>query len=95
MYVLSEQNVIEGRLLSVTCTAQPGNPSTTTFYWSKVDNPGFKQDGATLNLPNIQKNSSGTYICTAENNYSNREEKGTHNQTMIVNVYCECFSVYF
>lgn len=86
---LSQQDIIEGNDLSVTCTVTPGNPSSTTFYWTKVDNQGFKQDGPTLQLPNIQRTSSGTYRCTAENNYSNKE-KGTHSQPMVVNVLCRC-----
>lgn len=87
MTALSQQNFIEGRDLSVTCQAAPGNPSSTTFYWTKVDNPGFRQNGATLRLYNIQRNSSGTYRCTAENNYNNGE-KGAHSQTMVVKVQC-------
>lgn len=88
MTALSQQNFIEGRDLSVTCQATPGNPSSTTFYWTKADNPGFKENGPTLRLYNIQRNSSGTYRCTAENNYNNGE-KGTDSQAMIVNVQCE------
>lgn len=87
VHMLSQQDILEGRNLSVTCKATPGNPSLTTFYWTKVDIQGFRQNGATLHIPNIQRNSSGTYRCTAENNYSNGE-KGTHNQSMVVNVLC-------
>lgn len=84
---LSNQNIIEGRDLSVTCTVTPGNPSSTTLYWTKVDNPGFRQNGPTLQLYNIQRNDSGSYRCTAENNYNNRE-RGTHTKTTVVNVLC-------
>uniref|UniRef100_K1RBT9 Uncharacterized protein n=1 Tax=Magallana gigas TaxID=29159 RepID=K1RBT9_MAGGI len=79
---MSRRNIIEGRDLSVYCTATPGNPTSTTFYWT---NPGFRQNGSTLQLPNIQRTSSGTYRCTTENNYNNGE-KGTDSQSMIVNV---------
>lgn len=85
---LDQQNVEEGKNLSVTCQATPGIPNSTTIYWTYADNKGFKQDGSTLRLPNIQRKSSGTYICTAENNYNERD-KGIHNQTMVVNVQCE------
>lgn len=88
---LSKQEIIEGRTLTITCQATPGNSSSTTFYWTKVDNPGFRQDGPTLQLPNIQRNSSGIYRCIAENDYSNGE-KGTGSQTMTVNVLCENFN---
>nr|XP_034300634.1 B-cell receptor CD22-like [Crassostrea gigas] len=81
--LLSKQNILEGRNLSVTCQAIPGNPRFTTFYWTKADR--FRRNGATLQLPDIQRNSSGTYICTAENSYNNGK-KGTHSQPMVVNV---------
>lgn len=85
---LSQQNIIEGRTLLVTCHATPGNPNYTTFFWAKVDNPGFRQSGATLQVPNIQKTSSGTYNCTVENNYNNGG-KGIDSQSMVINVQCE------
>lgn len=88
---LSQQDIIEGSDLSVTCTDTPGNPSSTTFSWTKVDNTGFKQDGPTLQLHNIQRTSSGPYRCTAENNYSNGV-KGTDSQSMVVNVLCRCLA---
>lgn len=87
---LSQQDIVEGRALLVTCQAVSGNPNSTTFYWIKEDNPGFRQNGSTLHIPNIQRTSSGTYRCTAENNYS-IGEKGTHSQSMDVNVLCEIF----
>lgn len=88
MNTLSQQNVIEGRSLNTTCHAEPGNPNTTAFYWTKEGNSGFEQNRATLRLLKIQRNSSGTYKCTAENNYGNGE-KGTDSQFMVVNVLCK------
>lgn len=87
---LSQQDIKEGSQLIVNCTVTPGNPSSTTFYWTKVDNSGFRQNGSTLQFYNIQRNSSGTYRCTAENNYNNGV-KGTHSQALEVNVLCEIF----
>lgn len=87
VHMLSQRDILEGRNLSVTCKATPGNPSSTTFYWTKVDNPGFRHNGSTLHLPSIQRTSSGTYRCTAENNYNNKE-KGTDSQSMDINVLC-------
>lgn len=84
---LSQQDIIEGNDLSLTCTVTPGNPSITTFYLTKADNQGFRQNGPTLQLYNIQRTSSGTYRCIAENNYSNGE-RGTDSQSMAVNVLC-------
>lgn len=90
---LFQQDIIEGGALSVPCQVTPGNPSATTVYWTKVGNSGYRQIGSTLQLPNTQRTSSGTYRCTAENNYS-IGEKGTHNQSMVVNVLC-MRSVYY
>lgn len=91
---LSQQDIVEGRALLVTCQAVSGNPNSTTFYWTKVDNPGFRHNGSTLHIPNIQRTSSGTYTCSAENNYSNKEN-GSDSQSMDVNVLCEIFFYYF
>lgn len=91
---LSQRDVIEERNISITCTATPGNPSFTTFWWTKVDNPGFIENGATIQLSNIQRNNSGTYRCTAENIYSNGK-KGTDSQLTVVNVQCIFLHVFF
>lgn len=85
---LSQQNIIEGRELSVVCYANDGNPSSTTFFWTKEDNPGFTQNQNTLRISSINRTSSGTYICTAQNIYNDRET-GSNNQSMVVNVLCE------
>lgn len=46
----------------------------------------------TTDPPNVnglsQRNSSGTYKCTAENSYHNGE-RGTHSQSFAVNVQCK------
>lgn len=91
MNALTQQNIVIGRPTSVTCSVNPGNPNSTTFYWTKEDNSGFKQEGATLQLLNTQKYSSGTYRCTAKNNYNNGE-KGSDSQTVVVNVLCEFYT---
>lgn len=83
--VLFNQHIVEGKDLSVNCTAIPGNPNSTRFYWTKEDNPGFIQSGTTLMLTSINRTSHGTYICTAENNYNN-SQKGRDTQSMGVNV---------
>lgn len=83
-----KKTIIEGRDLSVPCQAKPGNPNSTTIYWTKVDNTGFRQNSSILQLNKINRSSSGTYRCTAENHYSNGE-KGTHSQNMVVDVLCE------
>lgn len=85
---LLQQNIIEGQNLSVICNVTPGNPISTTFYWTKVDNPEFRQNGSALQLQDIQRTSSGTYNCTAQNTLTNGEF-GTDNQIMVVNVQCK------
>nr|XP_022339540.1 uncharacterized protein LOC111134632 isoform X4 [Crassostrea virginica] len=81
---LTQKDIIEAQNLFIICGANPGNPNLTIFVWTKVDS-GFRQNGSTLQLPNIQRTSSGTYRCTAENTYRNGA-KGTNSQTMVVNV---------
>lgn len=88
VHILSQQDILEGSTLSIPCEVTPGNPNSTTFYWTKIESQGFRENGSTLQLPSIQKNSSGVYICTAENKY-NSTEKGSHKQPMIVNVLCK------
>lgn len=85
---LYRQDIIEGRNLSVTCKATPGNPDSTIFYWNKIDDSRFIQNGNIIYIPNIQRDGSGTYICIAENSYINGGN-GTHNQTMVINVQCK------
>lgn len=83
-----QQNTIERDDLSVTCNYTHGNPISTTLSWTKTDDPEFKHNEIILQLPKIERNSSGTYICTAENTYSNGE-KGTDSQSLVVNVQCK------
>ena len=85
---LTQQEIVEGSDLSVTCRATPGNPSSTTFFWTKVDNSGFRQNGARLHIPNIPRDRFGVYRCTAENTY-NIGGKGMNSQEMVVNVLCK------
>ena len=85
MIHLAQKDIIEAQNLFIICGANPGNPNLTIFVWTKVDS-GFRQNGSTLQLPNIQRTSSGTYRCTAENTYSNGE-KGTNSQNMVIDVY--------
>lgn len=91
VYNLSKQDVIEGRNLSVECTATPGHPNSTIFYWTKEDDQLFRRNGSILQFVNIQISSSGTYTCAAQNDYQNKE-KGTDRQFMIVNVQCKLVS---
>lgn len=88
VHTLSPKNIIEGGNISITCFADPGNPEPKTFFWTRVNIGSFRQNGTTLNLPNIQRNSSGNYKCTAVNMYNNGK-KGSHSQIMVINVLCK------
>lgn len=88
MNTLPQKEEIEGNNFSVICEATYGNPNVTIFFWTKTNDLSFRQNRSTLQLPNIQRTSAGTYVCTAENIYSNGE-KGTHNQSMILYVICK------
>lgn len=88
VYDLPQRQVIEGRNLSVTCLANPGNPNRTTYVWTKSNEGGFKQNGSTLQLSNIQRTGSGIYRCIAENIYTTGG-KGRHSQDMVLNVLCK------
>lgn len=52
---MSQQNIIEGIDVSITCQANVGNPSSTAMYWIKVDDAGFRQNEPTLHLLDIQR----------------------------------------
>lgn len=88
VHTLTQQNIIEGRDLTVTCEVSSGNPPSTTIFWTKEDNTLIPPKKAILQFYNIQRNTSGTYICTAKNSYSDGST-GEDSQLMIVNVLCE------
>lgn len=90
---LSNENVIEGNNFTKECMFTPGNPTFTLVFWTKIDEVDFRQNGSTLQLSNIQRKSSGTYICTAKNNYSNGK-KGTSSQPMVVDVWCKLNEIF-
>ena len=85
---LPKQDINETSDFSIVCNATPGNPNKTTFYWTRQNDPVFKRNGSILHIPNIQRNSSGTYSCTAKNSYNNTE-MGIDTKNLIVNVLCE------
>eukprot|EP00105_Crassostrea_gigas_P016071 XP_011433315.1 PREDICTED: uncharacterized protein LOC105332412 [Crassostrea gigas] len=78
------QKTVEGQNLSITCSYSPGNPITTSLYWTKT-NSVFRYNGQLLQIPNIGRKDSGTYVCHAENTYSSGK-KGTANATIEIDV---------
>lgn len=89
--ILSLKLQVENTNLSINCNATPGNPNTTRFLWTKVDDSTFRKNEATLQLPKIQRTSSGTYRCTAKNTYSNGQN-GSHSGEIFINVLCKICS---
>ena len=86
MLPLTNHSIIEGKDLSIMCNATPGNPSKSMFFWTK--DPTFRQNGSTLQLPKIKRNSSGSYRCTVENSYS-IGGKGSDKKDMTIVVFCK------
>ncbi|XP_062566514.1 hemicentin-1-like isoform X1 [Saccostrea cucullata] len=83
--LFSTKYPVEYSSLYVTCSATNGNPSTTLFYWKKSGDSDFQLNDANLRLYSINRNQSGTYICTAENTYSSGS-KGSDSQQLVVDV---------
>ena len=75
---LSQQKVIEGRSLSVSCAVTSANPSPTSsqFTWKQVGG-SLTQNQQILGINNIQRSQDGTYRCTATNTMV-----PTHGQTI-------------
>nr|XP_034303703.1 contactin-5 isoform X2 [Crassostrea gigas] len=71
--------------LQVYCSATPGNPPNHVFYWTRLGDDNFRQNGTYLELYSISRNETGRYICTAVNSYSTGGE-GKDSQTLSVNV---------
>ncbi|XP_062585754.1 B-cell receptor CD22-like, partial [Saccostrea cucullata] len=61
--------IIEGQTATFICKLIAANPNTgVTWRWFKADLPSnILHSGPTFTLPNIQREQSGTYWCTASN----------------------------
>ncbi|XP_062569579.1 cell adhesion molecule Dscam2-like isoform X2 [Saccostrea cucullata] len=86
-YVLLMENltlVQEGSKMKITCNFTPGNPIDTEVFWTRsLDS--FRENGTTLTLTDVQRNSADNYTCTAENTYPSGA-KGRHSQTVSIQV---------
>lgn len=87
---LTRQDIKIGSNLSVICNVTQGNPNFWNISWTKLGDMKFIQNKPTLQLSEIQKKDSGTYICAVLVIYSSKD-KETYNQSMVVNVQCKCF----
>ncbi|XP_030742229.1 B-cell receptor CD22 [Echinops telfairi] len=71
-----EATVMKGESVTMTCHITSSNPEDTTISWFKDKAKLRKYNTATLNLPRVTKEDSGTYHCQASNSvgYGNSED---------------------
>ena len=60
------KEVEEGGDVTVECRAK-SNPEPTSVYWTRADQPRFRQTGRFLHLRNVTHVSGGEYTCVATN----------------------------
>lgn len=84
-YSLNPYIVIEGHRATLKCAMIAANPNTSIIWrWSRTDRPkDVLYYGPNYTIPNIQRNRSGTYNCTASNSVGTSEP-------FIINVDVQC-----
>ena len=60
------KEVDEGGDVTVECKAS-SNPEPTSVYWTRADQPQFRQTGRFLHLRNVSHVSGGDYTCVVNN----------------------------
>ena len=83
---LSHQYKIqEGQTATLICTVTDANPNTSiTWRWNKLDNLNVDlHNGPAYTILNIQRERSGTYICTASNTVGTSE-----GENVVIDVQC-------
>ncbi|XP_052803978.1 contactin-5-like isoform X2 [Mya arenaria] len=85
--------ILEDRGLNYSCSYTPGNPSQTSFVWTRsVDNKQW--NSRFVNISSVQRSDDGIYTCTATNRMTpsgSNEQIGKHNGTLHLNVLYESF----
>lgn len=78
--------VIEGQTATLECTVVDANPNTSiTWEWFRTKSPkNIIYNESSYEIPNIQRNMSGSYSCIARNSIGTSEAYVT-----IVDVQCE------
>lgn len=69
-------SVIEGQTGTLQCEVVAANPNTTiTWKWFRTETPSdvLYNNGPTYTIPNIKKDMSGSYSCTASNSIGTSE----------------------
>lgn len=87
-------NAVEGRSLTIGCSFINGYPIETRVFWVRSGFQEIYENGTTLNITNIQRNISGTFICVAENLLSSGK-KGHSNESVFINVQCKIWFLSF
>ena len=74
-----------GQTISLVCTVTAANPNTIiSWKWIKTESPNdVLYEGENFTISNIQRGSSGSYSCTAQNSVGTSEAATIH-----VNVLC-------
>lgn len=67
--------VLEGETATLECTVAAANPNISILStWFKTDSRSkVIYDGPTFTIPNIKRNRSGSYSCTASNTVGTSE----------------------
>ncbi|XP_052803396.1 hemicentin-1-like isoform X2 [Mya arenaria] len=80
--------VLEGRVVNYSCSIIPGNPSQTSFMWTRsIDSR--KWNSQIFSISSVQKQDDGMYACTATNRLTPTgfpAHPGNHSGTMHLNV---------
>ncbi|XP_052804448.1 hemicentin-1-like isoform X3 [Mya arenaria] len=80
--------VLEGRVVNYSCSIIPGNPSQTSFVWTRsIDSR--KWNSQIFSISSVQKEDDGMYACTATNRLTPTgfpPHIGNHSGTMHLNV---------
>ncbi|XP_062617806.1 uncharacterized protein LOC134279425, partial [Saccostrea cucullata] len=84
VHTLNNSTAIEGTDFNKKCLYNVGKPPETNVYWTRQGS-SFRHEGDVLSLTKIQRSSSGTYTCTAQNQYSSGN-KGQSKQSMTIDV---------
>ncbi|WAR05075.1 NCAM1-like protein [Mya arenaria] len=91
----STYTVLEGRVVNYSCSIIPGNPSQTSFVWTRsIDSR--KWNSQIFSISSVQKEDDGMYACTATNRLTPTgfpPHIGNHSGTMHLNVHVTEFRV--
>lgn len=71
----SPYTVLEGETATLECTVAAANPNISILWkWIQTDSfTNILYNGPTFTIPNIERNRSGSYSCTASNTVGTSE----------------------